>query len=137
MGAARRLELEVRDLDEPFLEEKEDRQHARANVNGEIDIYSETNFWTGLTMNISEGGVFVATHMLLPMGAMVVLNLTLEGETIATLGQVRWTRDFCVDSDVPPGIGIQFVNLDKRMLFAIRRFMATVREPLLFEDGKD
>ena len=133
MGATRKLALELRTLDEPFIES---RRHERANVYGSIDIFSEHNFWTGLTMNMSEGGVFVATHKLLPVGAMVVINLSLpfDGETITALGQVRWTRAYSETSDVSPGLGIQFVNLDKRMLAAVRRFVATVRDPLLFED---
>lgn len=136
MGAARKmerkLELELRDLDEPFIDE---RRHDRKNVYGSIDIFSEHNFWTGLTMNMSEGGVFVATHKLLAVGAMVVVNLSLPGgETITTLGQVRWTREYSETNDASPGLGIQFMNLDARMLAAIRRFVANVREPILFED---
>ena len=111
------------------------RRSTRANAYLCIDLCSEHNFWTGLTMNISEGGVFVATHVMLPPGSLVGLHLELprHPQRIMTLGEVRWSRAYTGDDDVPPGLGIQFVGLDNASLVAIRKFVATIREPLLFE----
>ncbi|MBX3216656.1 MAG: PilZ domain-containing protein [Labilithrix sp.] len=111
------------------------RRTPRANAYLCIDLCSEHNFWTGLTMNLSEGGVFVATHVSLPVGSLVGLHLELprHPQRIMTLGEVRWSRAYTGDDDVPPGLGIQFVGLDEPTLRAIRRFVTTIREPLLFE----
>ena len=111
------------------------RKTARANAYLCIDLCSEHNFWTGLTMNLSEGGVFVATHEILPPGALVAIHLELPRHRprIMTLGEVRWSRAYTGDDDVPPGLGIQFVGLDEPSLTAIRRFVTTIREPMVFE----
>ena len=110
------------------------RRTQRANAFLCIDLCSEHNFWTGLTMNLSEGGVFVATHVILATGSLVGIHLELPRHPrIMTLGEVRWSRAYTGDDDVPPGLGIQFVGLDDVSLRAIRRFVTTMREPLLFE----
>lgn len=130
MGAAIKL------MDPGNLEPRSQmRRSARANAYLCIDLCSEHNFWTGLTMNLSEGGVFVATHVILPAGALVGLHLELprSPQRIMTLGEVRWSRAYTGNDDVPPGLGIQFVGLDEPSLEAIRRFVTTIREPLLYE----
>jgi len=111
------------------------RRAPRANAYLCIDLCSEQNFWTGLTMNLSEGGVFVATHVLLPTGTLVGLHLELprSPQRIMTLGEVKWSRAYTGNDDVPPGLGIQFIGLDEPSLLTIRRFVTTIREPLLFE----
>ena len=112
------------------------RRTPRANAYLCIDLCSEHNFWTGLTMNLSEGGVFVATHVLLPTGSLVGLHLELPPTTsqrIMTLGEVKWSRAYTGNDDVPPGLGIQFVGLDEPSLLAIRRFVTTIREPFVVE----
>jgi uncharacterized protein (TIGR02266 family) len=140
MGAA----LKVEEVVPPqHADEEEDvaielRRQKRANPRAIaylcIDLCSEHNFWTGLTMNISEGGVFVATHEILSVGSLVALHLELPRERrIMVLGEVRWSRAYTGDDDVPPGLGIKFVGLDLESLASIRRFMTTIREPLLFE----
>lgn len=113
----------------------QERRSVRANAYLCIDLCSEHNFWTGLTMNISEGGVFVATHEILPTGSLVGLHLELPRapHRIMTLGEVRWSRAYTGNDDVPPGLGIQFVGLDEASALAIRKFVTTIREPLLFE----
>ena len=112
----------------------DERRSPRAIAYLCIDLCSEHNFWTGLTMNISEGGVFVATHVLRPTGSLVGLHLELPNDLrVMTLGEVRWSRSYTGDDDVPPGLGIKFVGLDLAGLSAIRKFVLTVREPILFE----
>jgi uncharacterized protein (TIGR02266 family) len=87
-------------------------------------------------MNMSEGGLFVATHNCVPVGTRLVLNMVLpfEDEPIVTLVEVRWTRAYSGQDDVPPGLGLQFVDADPPALAKIRKFVSTVREPLFYED---
>ncbi len=132
MGAA--LKLNEQDHDVEFELRVQKRKGPRTNAYLCIDLCSQHNFWTGLTMNLSEGGVFVATHEILPTRSLVGLHLDLPREKrITTLGEVRWSRAYSGNDDVPPGIGIQFVGLDLQSMAAIRRFISSIREPLLFE----
>jgi uncharacterized protein (TIGR02266 family) len=112
------------------------RAATRAAVYVCVDLSSEHNFWSGLTMNMSDGGLFVATHNIVPVGTQLVLNMVLpfETEPIILLSEVRWTRPYSGQDDVPPGLGLRFVELDAGALAKIKRFVATVREPLFFDD---
>jgi len=114
----------------------EERAEPRAAVYASVDLFSENNFWSGLTMNMSEGGLFVATHNIARVGTVLVLHLLLpfEKEPLRTLAQVRWTRAYSGQADVPPGIGLQFVDTDPTTLAKIKRFVATMREPLFYDD---
>lgn len=125
MGAAQRFESYAIEL--PARTQK--RRHPRAIAYLCIDLCSQEAVWTGLTMNISEGGAFVATHEILPVGSMVALHLELPGyERIMCLGEVRWTRDYTGDDDVPPGLGLRFVGLDLDSAAAIRAFVLSTLE---------
>jgi uncharacterized protein (TIGR02266 family) len=127
--AARKLEL-----DEEFRSET--RGAVRAAVYATVNLSSEHNFWSGLTMNMSEGGLFVATYNVVPVGTMLSLNMTLpfEHDPIVTLAEVRWIRPYSGQDDLPPGLGLQFVDTNASSLAKIKRFTATIREPLFFED---
>jgi uncharacterized protein (TIGR02266 family) len=111
------------------------REAARVRMQAAIDLHSDTNFFTGFSTNISDGGIFVATVAHVPHGSEVELKFTLpSGEEIDTRGIVRWTRE--VNDKTPeifPGLGIQFVDLDERAHQAIARFVAS-REPLFYPD---
>jgi uncharacterized protein (TIGR02266 family) len=93
-----------------------------------VDVCTEQSFWTALTMNLSEGGVFVASHVLLPVESLVGLHFELPRERrILTLGEVRWIRTFTGDDDVPPGFGCKFVGLDPDARAAIARYVDASR----------
>jgi uncharacterized protein (TIGR02266 family) len=83
---------------------------------------------------VSEGGLFVATHMLQPIGTSLTLTFMLPtGHEIVTQGVVRWLRDpRDENADAVPGMGVQFENLRELDARAIVEFMV-VREPLFFE----
>jgi len=90
------------------------RRAARVELSIEIGIDDHTNFYVGFSENVSAGGVFVATYRLMPVGTDVALTFVLPDEfPIFVNGVVRWLRDprDLSASDVPPGMGIEFVNL--------------------------
>lgn len=124
--AAMRFEVEER-LDE--------RTVPRTSMHVAIDIYSEHNFWSGLTLNVCEGGVFVATERMMRPGTMLIVDMALPGEEepIIALAEVRWSRARSEDPDVPPGLGLKFVHLCDDSLVKIRRFAERVREPIFFD----
>ncbi len=105
----------------------------------QLDFESEHNFWTGLTLDVSEGGLFVATYCDLAVGTRVTVHVKLPGsdETITAMAIVRWTRHCSDSDDVPPGVGLQFVAIDARALTRIREFVYRVRAPLFFDDEEN
>jgi uncharacterized protein (TIGR02266 family) len=111
------------------------RSSSRIPVQTQVDLSSDSNVFTGFSTNLSEGGVFVATLNLLPVGTAVDLTFSLPGKVrIAVQGEVRWTRE--VDDrapDVFPGVGVRFVDLSPEAAQAIHRFVAD-REPLFFPE---
>jgi len=111
------------------------RGSARIPMQTQVDMSSDSNVFTGFSTNLSEGGVFVATVNLLPVGTPVDLTFSLPGKTRITVkGEVRWTRE--IDDRVPdvfPGVGVRFVELGVDEAQALQRFVAT-REPLFYPD---
>jgi uncharacterized protein (TIGR02266 family) len=105
------------------------------SVHVEIDIYSEHNFWSGITMDVSEGGVFIATQRSMKVGEMVLVDMALPGEAepLVALAEVCWSRVFSDDPHAPPGLGLRFVHICDESLATIKRFVRRYREPLLFE----
>lgn len=137
MTAARKLDHEI-DATKPHSTRapREERKAARAAVHVRVDMFSDHNFWSGLTMNMSDGGLFVATHNVVPVGTTLALHMELpfEPEPIVAIAEVRWTRAFTNQDEIPPGLGLQFVEISPTALAKIRRFVDTIREPLFFEE---
>jgi len=112
----------------------ERRTSARVDICVDVGFLCEACFYAGLTSDISEGGVFVASHVLLPLGTELALTFALpDGHEVTTAGVVRWVRD-PNDQHGPdaPGMGIQFRALKATDLGIIREFIAR-REPIFFE----
>lgn len=109
------------------------RQSPRVRMQAQVDFESEDNFFNGFSANISDGGVFVATVNVLPLGTSVDIGFTLPtGERIECKGVVRWVRE--IDDkqpDVFPGMGVQFVDLEDRSAQAIESFIQQ-REPMFY-----
>jgi uncharacterized protein (TIGR02266 family) len=81
-----------------------------------VSFRSRGAWGTGLTRNISSGGLFVATFRSLPVGARVVVRLTFPGdrEALEALGEVRWVRSFQELDDRSPGLGLRFIDVPMR-----------------------
>lgn len=128
----------VHALPEPELSErpvsKQRRKARRVGVCLGVGLRSETSNYTGFTSDLSEGGLFVATHMLQAIGSEVELSFTLpEGPELNARGIVRWVRDpHDFDPCAPPGMGVQFTALDAISQALISSFIE-LREPQLFE----
>jgi uncharacterized protein (TIGR02266 family) len=122
------------------------RAHARFALALAITLSGENNFYTGLTEDISEGGVFIATHHILPLGTPVIMAFTLPHarKPLQVAGKVRWIREpdavrrpgynfgGDLDRDVKPGMGVEFTNLDAESLAAIK-FFTRCRAPEFFD----
>jgi uncharacterized protein (TIGR02266 family) len=111
--------------------ERRSRGDTRAFIEVEIGLTSESHFYTGLSLDLSTGGVFVATYEPARPGSAVSLYFVLpDGHVVNAEGVVRWTRDGAPDA--PPGMGVAFVNISPASLAHIAQFCAS-RPPLYFD----
>lgn len=107
------------------------RKNPRRSCEIELAFSEETQFYTGLTQDISEGGVFVATYRLFPIGTRLELSFQLpDGTTVNTWGRVRWLRDEA--AQCRPGMGVEFGDLREDVARAIAQFCEQ-RAPLYIE----
>jgi uncharacterized protein (TIGR02266 family) len=106
------------------------RAHPRVTVAVAIGLESESHFFSGLSGDISEGGVFVQTYRDLPVGSDVDLRFELPEGELKAHGRVRWHR---ANSDSsPPGLGIAFERLDDDERRMIQQFCEH-RAPLYYD----
>ena len=110
------------------------RERPRVRMETVIDLTSPSNFFSGFSENLSDGGVFVATDRRVPLGTEVELSFRLpDGTQVLGRGLVRWSRTGhdATGLDVAPGVGVQFVELGGPAEEAVRRFLAT-RDPIFY-----
>lgn len=118
------------------MEDEKDRRGARrVQLEAEVTLTSPSQFYAGLTFDVSEGGLFVATYQPLAIGEEVEVELTLPTTTVKAKGVVRWTRAPSDDSDAPPGAGLSFTELPDEGRTAIEELCR--ERPPLYHDIDD
>jgi uncharacterized protein (TIGR02266 family) len=116
--------------------ESQDRERARYGVDCTVTIDSEHNFYAGLAQNLSEGGIFIATHIVHPIGTKFNLSIHLDDGlpgVVRGVGEVRWIRAAELGSDQPAGLGIQFLELDEGGDERIATFLRR-RRPMMMDE---
>lgn len=86
-------------------------------------------------LNISTGGVFLETEKPLPAGSPLSLEFRLpnRSESIISKARVAWINhpDRVIKKQLPPGMGVQFLDLSLTDLQAVRDFIQTeFRKPV-------
>jgi uncharacterized protein (TIGR02266 family) len=114
------------------------RASERFDLEVKVDLESDSNFYTGLTQNISAGGLFIATHHIRRIGDKITLKFALPGtpEPIAVETEVRWIRENSAlhrVGDGNTGMGVRFINLSAEATAAINRFLES-RDSLFYDD---
>ena len=111
------------------------RSSPRYRVDLDVTMASEHNFFQGFVENISGGGIFVATHALRSIGETMEVTFTLptHDQALAAVCEVRWLRTYSETSDVPPGMGLRFLEIDEAAVAAIEAFTHG-RAPLFYDD---
>ncbi len=86
----------------------ERRQYERRNLILRVDYNDAAQFLKDYTENVSEGGVFIATHQSYAPGDRVEFEVSFPGllDAVAMKGVVRWIRPASPGNDA--GIGVQF-----------------------------
>jgi len=119
----------------------QNQQHVRAaerfDLEVKVDLESDHNFYTGLTQNISSGGLFIATNALRKIGDRITLKFSLPGsaETLAVETEVRWIRENSALHKVEgaTGMGVRLVNLSPAAAATIQKFVES-RDSLYYDD---
>jgi uncharacterized protein (TIGR02266 family) len=128
-------------MNTPGAKVAENTQNVRAaerfDLEVKVDLESDHNFYTGLTQNISSGGLFIATHHIRKIGERITLNFTLPGSTrtVSVETEVRWIREnsALMRSHGDIGMGVRFINLSDEAKAAIDAFLQS-RESLYYDD---
>jgi uncharacterized protein (TIGR02266 family) len=126
-----KLAVEVLSMSSPA----DRRSEARFAVAVAVTMESEHNFYTGLTSDLSGGGLFVATHQIRPVGERIHLRFTLPTtrDPIDALTEVRWVRAAAVPGGGgEAGMGLQFLQLAPQAKEAIKAFLKK-RDSLFFD----
>jgi len=113
------------------------RSSERFDLEVKVDLESDHNFYTGLTQNISAGGVFIATNHIRRIGDRITLKFTLPGseKTIDVDTEVRWIRENSALQRIEgaQGMGVRFINLTPEASAAINGFLES-RDSLYYDD---
>ena len=116
------------------------RVEVRESIEVELNKSSESNFYTGFVENISNGGLFVATHFPMEKGCEVPLKFTLPtrpGMEIQTTGYVRWKRDYDpLYPNTSPGMGLWLLHLTDEEESAVNEFIARYRESFFHPESE-
>lgn len=111
------------------------RLQPRFAVAVQVTMDSEHNFYTGLTQDLSGGGLFVATHVIRDIGDRIRLRFTLPTSPVPidAVTEVRWIRPTPVQGGGGEvGMGLQFIELPAPAKDAIGAFLLQ-RESLLYD----
>jgi uncharacterized protein (TIGR02266 family) len=110
------------------------RASERSQIEVEVSLTSESQFFAGLSGDISTGGLFVQTYSLRPVGSRVLVAFSLPEGEIRTPGTVRWVRREA--EGTTPGLGIAFENLESSERDSIEAF-CRARPPLYHDLDND
>lgn len=106
----------------------ERRESPRKLVRTAVTISSDSNLYVGFSDDMSEGGLFVATHEFIPIGDTVDLEFELPGhdEPVRVQAEVRWHRAVAdLDNGVLPGFGAKFDDLSDPDRTRLEQFLET------------
>jgi len=119
----------------PPPDEDERRGARRADLEVEVGLEGNNRFYTGITGDLSAGGLFVATDTPLLVGTPLVLSFVLpDGYRIGTHASVAWVRAPRYRPDeLPAGMGVKFEALSDEDRHALDHFLEA-RPPFRYGD---
>jgi type IV pilus assembly protein PilZ len=122
------------DKSEPVKSGIERRQYERYETSISVDYSSGDTFLFSYIQNISEMGIFIRSEQPLPIGTLLQLRFTPDGqEPIELHGEVTWInpiRPF--EENLNPGMGVSFRELNSEMR---ERVVSLVRTVAYLRDG--
>lgn len=120
--------------DDPLTAQGDRRSWERVALEVEVTLTSDSQFFAGLSGDVSEGGIFVQTYRSYAVGSRVLLAFSLPTGEIRTEGVICWVRPSA--EGTLPGVGIGFENLPAAERRSIEAF-CKARPPLYHDlDGQ-
>jgi len=107
------------------------RVHERLPTHLHVEMVAEdgSTKTTGPSMNLSEGGIFLATASLLEVGTQLQLYLGSAERTVELQGVIAWTRSEATEEG-PPGMGVRFTEMDNAQRSQIEHILDSKRAEL-------
>ena len=108
------------------------RSSDRKEVRVAVTMTSDSNLYVGFADNMSEGGLFVATHELIAIGETIDLSFEVPdgGKLVEVKAEVRWHRAVSDHANgLLPGFGARFVDLEDADRNRLEKFLED-REPI-------
>lgn len=111
------------------------RRYDRVSMRAQVDLHSCDNFYTGLSENISEGGLFIRTDAPLAVGDELDIDLLIMDYGPYTYRcRVMWVRQSEPGSGLPNGMGCSFVDLPEDHRTFLQQFIdSRLRESLYYD----
>lgn len=112
---------------EPPASGEDRRRSGRIDLVVRVDYKTVDELFSEFARNINEGGMFVETEAPPDPGSQVALQFRIPGsdEPIQVMGRV--VRASVGDRDEPPGMGIEFENLDDQSRELINQLVRSLR----------
>jgi uncharacterized protein (TIGR02266 family) len=91
-----------------------------------VDLVFDDQLYRGVTENLAEGGVFVATPAVRGIGTAVMVKFALPetADLIWAQAEVRWIRRRSAANDgAAAGMGLKFVKIAGETVVAIQRHL--------------
>ena len=114
-------------IQDPDVNDSNRRHKDRQNLEVQVGLLADYQFYTGYSHNISTGGLFVGTHDILPVGRICHVTFRIPGvdHVFSCEAEVRWSRtyDGGTTETVEPGMGIRFLDLSELEVGLINAFI--------------
>lgn len=108
------------------------RATARVGIEVDVSIGGAGHVVTGVSGDVSVGGLYVSTYRTLAEGTRVSVRFRLPTGSVMATGVVRWTREGRPGR--LPGMGIEFVELDALDRECLERFCGKRPRFLSYEE---
>jgi uncharacterized protein (TIGR02266 family) len=120
----------------PEASRVERRRGSRIPVELTVFVHAAAHFFQAETVDVSQGGMFLATDLALPVGTRVVLDFGLPGATepLELEAVVRWgrTEGDQLKTGAPRGLALAFQRVAPHAAARLEAY-CKVREPLYFD----
>jgi uncharacterized protein (TIGR02266 family) len=101
------------------------RQASRVRVAQPVDFVHGRRVASGETLNISHTGMFLKVSSVLDVGAHLLLSFSLPGHRRwECFAQVAWIRRPDDEHPYPPGMGLQFLEMEPDAAATLAAFLA-------------
>lgn len=108
------------------------RQSARLHHELLVAYRTVDGFITDWAVNISKGGIFINTRTPLAVGTMVKLIISLPDAAFPfdLTGRVTRVHEYDNSTNLVPGMGLEFVDVDQDKRVRIEKFVERLRKEL-------